>query len=572
MNRVLVPVACAVVLGSSGHVARAQPADTILLVEDGQPRATILLAEEPTVSAQLAAYELQYHLEKMSGATLPIAREPANVTGTMVLVGESEATRALGYQSDDFEHSEYLIEASADRLVLIGRDHARRGEVDYDGDLRELIVQMAPDPLGTCYAVHTFLERSLGVRWYLPTELGEVIPERATVEIEEMKSRRKVDAPYRTPYVPWAVNKQLHYSDYQEVEWNYDDHWDLRSGVLYWIRNKQWGGPVVWANHSFDGWGEAFGEDHPEWFSTKSWEKMQQVNYQLGVQPCLSNPEVFEKNLEIIRSSLDGKPAPFAGAYYSAKPYDGGTFGMGLNDGGAYCYCEDCVALDRYRSDPAFGIGIASDYFWSYVSRLGHEVRQTHPEANLIGIAYMGYTAPPRGIKFAPNVSVMYCRFPHRYWREDYKQRDYEEIHGFVEDCGARGLFTWDYVIHPPGSSHPFPPIIPCLVAEDAKYMTALPNFRGGFMQIPYQPVEKEGVYEWADNVWLHPVVDHFRVYFRLKVWDDKTVDVDELLGEYFAKFYGPAAAEARAFVEALESRWRHPTIRLESGTFPPMG
>ena len=572
MGRSLLVVVSFLSSGLSGHVGRAGPAAPLALVEDGHPRATLVLAETPTVSAQLAAYELQYHLRKMSGATLPIVREPQTVAGTVVLVGESEAGRALGYRSDDFEQSEYLMEASANRLVLIGRDHTRRVEVDYNGDLRELILQMSPDPLGTCHAVHTFLERILGVRWYLPTELGEVIPERTTIEVKEMKIRRKVDVPYRTPYVPWSVNKKLYYNDYQSVDWRREEHWDLRSGVLYWIRNKQWGGPVVWANHSFDGWDQAFGRDHPEWFSTKSWAKMQQVKYQQGVQPCLSSTGLFRANLDLIRGFLDGKPAPFAQAYYSALPRNGSTFGIGLNDGGAYCYCRECVALGQYRSDPAFGIGVVSNYFWSYVNRLAHEVRQTHPRASLIGIAYMGYTAPPQGIRFEPNVRVMYCRFPHRYWRDDYKQRDYEEIRGYLEDCGARAFFTWDYVIHPPGGANPFPPIIPRLVAEDAKHMTALPAFRGGFMQIPYNRVRKEGPYEWGDNVWTHPVLDHFRVYFRLKVWDDKTLDVEELLSEYFTKFYGPAAAAVRGFVEAMENRWRHPTIRLESGAFPPMG
>ena len=106
----------------------------------------------------------------------------------MVLVGESDATRALGYRSSDFQQSEYLIEAAANRLVLIGATTTGVWRCDYDGDLREMILQMAPDPLGSCFAVHTFLERALGVRWYLPTELGEVIPERTTVAVAAMKS------------------------------------------------------------------------------------------------------------------------------------------------------------------------------------------------------------------------------------------------------------------------------------------------------------------------------------------------------------------------------------------------
>ena len=71
-------------------------AEAVELVRDGQPRAPILLEDNPTISAQLAAHELQYHLRKMSGATLPIVREPATVEGTVVLVGESRASKARG--------------------------------------------------------------------------------------------------------------------------------------------------------------------------------------------------------------------------------------------------------------------------------------------------------------------------------------------------------------------------------------------------------------------------------------------------------------------------------------------
>jgi hypothetical protein len=43
---------------------------------------------------------------------------------------------------------------------------------------------MTQSPLGTCHAVHTFLERALGIRWYLPTDLGEVIPAQKTIEVK----------------------------------------------------------------------------------------------------------------------------------------------------------------------------------------------------------------------------------------------------------------------------------------------------------------------------------------------------------------------------------------------------
>ena len=373
------------------------------------------------------------------------------------------------------------MEAAANRLVLIGRDHDRRAEVDYHGDLREMIVQMAPDPLGSCFAVHTFLERALGVRWYLPTELGEVIPERTTVAVEAMKIRRRVDVPYRTPYVPWAVNKQLYYNDYQAVDWNQAEHWDLRSGVLYWIRNKQWGGPVVWANHSFSRVGPGLRQGTPGVVQHQELGEDAAGRLPAGVQPCLSNHGLFRANLDLIRGFLDGKPAPFAQAYYSALPHDGGTFGLGLNDGGAYCYCKDCVALGQYRSDPAYGIGVASNYWWSYVNRLGRELAKTHPRAKLVGLAYMGYTAPPKGVQLRAQRLGHVLPLPAPRTGARTTSSGTTRRSAATSRTAARtAFFTWDYVLHPPAWSNPFPPIIPRLVAEDAKHMTALPAFRGG--------------------------------------------------------------------------------------------
>ena len=54
-NVMLVGLAVCVEAGSSVTA----PGDALELVADGQPRSTILLEEKPTVSAQLAAYELQ---------------------------------------------------------------------------------------------------------------------------------------------------------------------------------------------------------------------------------------------------------------------------------------------------------------------------------------------------------------------------------------------------------------------------------------------------------------------------------------------------------------------------------
>jgi len=108
------------------HDAHGNEAVSLELTRDGRPAATIVVAEKPTRSAQLAVAELQEHVRLISGATLPIANDAADVTGPRILVGESKATRALGLKNADFKPQEYLVRFAPDLLVLMGRDYLSR--------------------------------------------------------------------------------------------------------------------------------------------------------------------------------------------------------------------------------------------------------------------------------------------------------------------------------------------------------------------------------------------------------------------------------------------------------------
>jgi len=112
---------------ASGHAAT--PAEQKLaLASDGKAVATIVIAETATRSAQFAAAELRHHIQKITGAELPIVNDTAAAVGTRILVGESAATRALGLRNSDFKHQEYLIRFLPDTLVLMGRDKANEKE------------------------------------------------------------------------------------------------------------------------------------------------------------------------------------------------------------------------------------------------------------------------------------------------------------------------------------------------------------------------------------------------------------------------------------------------------------
>ncbi len=111
----------ACILIASAAAAQAAPAPFVL-ARGGKPAATIVVASSATTAARFAAAELQTHLHRITGATLPIVTDEQPVSGARVLVGESAATRAFGLRSATFRSQEYLVRIRPNTLVLIGRD------------------------------------------------------------------------------------------------------------------------------------------------------------------------------------------------------------------------------------------------------------------------------------------------------------------------------------------------------------------------------------------------------------------------------------------------------------------
>ncbi len=122
-------------------LAQAGMAQTTL-VFDGQPRAFIVLAADAGDADRRAAGELQTYIQRMSNALIPILPEAdaSNASGTRIIIGPA---------------------ATLDVSVAAGT------------------VQL----LGT-YAVNELLEQ-LGVRWFMPGDLGTVVPSMATITVED---------------------------------------------------------------------------------------------------------------------------------------------------------------------------------------------------------------------------------------------------------------------------------------------------------------------------------------------------------------------------------------------------
>lgn len=175
---------CAVALSASADVA---------LVQNNQAQATIYVSKtsraghieavpsiqssrfhppvnpftlkvEKVLPLQTAVEELNYHLQKMSGAKLPVVRtdNPADVRGNAIVLGELAVKMGATLQNRS-------VSGESFRLLTKGKTFLIGSETD-DGAL---------------FGTYRLL-RALGCDWVMPGAVGEVIPRQSTVNAPSM--------------------------------------------------------------------------------------------------------------------------------------------------------------------------------------------------------------------------------------------------------------------------------------------------------------------------------------------------------------------------------------------------
>ncbi|MEI6779374.1 MAG: DUF4838 domain-containing protein [Verrucomicrobiota bacterium] len=525
------------------------------LTQNGKPACSIVIPAQPSPSVRLAALELQSHIMKISGAEIPIHSETERVEGRRILLGESTATRKLNLRSKDFEPQEYLIAFRPDALILMGRDwedtEANRkaeGRPTSAGDsIQELrhkvnywqaigLPERSGDPIelpglyddqGTCLATYDFLERFCDVRWYGPSAVTIVCPQRPTLVVQGKDVRRSPALKHRSalPGGNWPFLKG---------QWG---DFTREQVYLYWRRIRQ-GGERWAANHTF----------HPRSISTRFTD----ADYQSrnpksnGSQLCYSNSKLVEQVAQVARDYFDRKgklPAGWTamGDYFAIVPDDN----MNL------CHCPNCEALlqkGKSRKTAFFSSGEMSDYWFSFVNAVAREVRKSHPNKFITTLAYWAYAVPP-DFNLEPNVSVapclVTCYYPVHPAMKENDIRLFQDWH----NRASAPMFLWVYYHHPmePALIDKFKCFPHVMVHETARAMQTF--IREGV----------RGIFECGEQ-------DQLEQYVMAKIWDDPEVNVDGVLDEFFRLYFGAAGQPMKKFYLRLEE------IACDRGNYPPPG
>ncbi|WP_395740105.1 DUF4838 domain-containing protein [Prosthecobacter sp.] len=525
-----------------------------VLVENGQPRAEIIIAETPTRMQRLAAHEFRANIEKISGARLSILTRPSG-KALKIFIGASAFNPV---KADGLKDGAYRMQSGADWLALVGDDAdfvptepwaKNNGDIPraqaefekivgapygmpnrglYKNKLRlpgdtgkpegattaknETLEIWGLDEHGSFNAVTAFFHR-LGARWYLPGELGEVMPAMKTIPLPKVDETVQPDFPLR------QFNFRFATAGHDTALWTL--HLGMRNDDRWLIA------------HGLDGMtgNDATFAAHPEWFALYGGKR----DYRPGDsknQLCYSNEELFRETVRYARALLDTYPLKSV----SIMPPDGYT---------SICQCEKCKGKDSPERNER---GLLSDYVWDFVNRVAKEIAKTHPAAKVLNCAYGTYSLPPLKIdKLEPNVLVCIVGGRRPMNRADGRNAGEtapEALRAAWLKKTDNPLLNFEnYPFTDRGWYLPF--FAPHAIGDSV-------NATKGISQ--------------GEDIWLSARQDfdkvgigfnHFQVYFTARMyWGGKNADVDALFREYCTLFYGPAAQEMQDFFSYSEAHW----------------
>ncbi len=453
----------------------------LTLVNEGKPAALIVISMETNKFDQMAARELAEDVEKMSGARLQVVTaDTARVEGwlqakqPLVLLGSlAQADRELGDKAG--VRGAFVLKADENAVRIAGS-----GE-------------------GVYYGVLELLEQA-GCRWFMPGDLGEVMPALKTVEVKVQTTVQAPSFPSRAFQMP----------------------------------NREWQMKVRCGGDAFAG---AHGMRAPEATINKATGLIEPAEvaeyYALYKgkrtlrQHCVSNPKLIEYMANAIKEIR--------------KKGGGPVIGCGPNDGSGFCECEKCRALDTGDFDPFSNeIAVTDRYIWFY-NKVLEKVLPEYPDTKMAFYIYHTYMRPPRREK--PNPAIQGALAP----------IGLDRVHGFSNPVAPEKSYAkWLY--------QEWGKIMPELYDRGYWSNLACPGFT--FIILDRLRDEIPACYDLGVKGWRVETFPNYgpqfpSMYIAGKLMWNHKADVDALLKDCCEKFFGPAAGPMLGYITLMDAALR---------------
>ncbi|NLZ64735.1 MAG: DUF4838 domain-containing protein [Lentisphaerae bacterium] len=361
-------------------------AEFLEVVKDGRSPYVVVLAPDAPQAVRAAADDLREYIHKATGAQLPLV----------------EAVQAAGKPS--FRLGFLPVEQPEGFVVKVENQDIHISGNDTPGDPYNIHWANGAR-VGTWYGVCDFLEKQLGVRWFMPGPLGEYVPQ--CPDLRVAAGLNYADAPrFEMRRMGYITHKKMSKSDARQCQ--------------LWLRRNRAGNAdswCAWHDWLFHFKGEDYFQEHPEWFALIGGRRYGTDSLGHGLKMCTTNPEALDqyaKNLIEYRRTWK-RPIMLT---------------LSPNDGGNCCECERCQALDNgVRPD---GSRIMTDRMMTYANEVAKRVLQELPDQKFGMYAY-GFFAEVGNVKVHPAITIEEVLNDNgiSYYREEVRKNHLANLQGW---------------------------------------------------------------------------------------------------------------------------------------------
>jgi hypothetical protein len=488
-------------------------ADSLVLVKTneqwgGEPSSLVVLRSGASYQERFAAQQFVSYVQRANKSDallgLTYGVMPTDWKGSAVVVGVAGLPPFEKVNAKQLPEHGFHIYIESNRLNIVGQSFQ-----------------------GASNALYWLLWEKIGVRWYLPTRLGEEVPVHDQIVLSDIDITAGPDYPassFHAPFFGSAANRTT------------------VSGMRRDMNSRHIWEEVVAPtpeNH----------EQHPEWFALtdrkdmpkEDWMKFIWKDKNGGIrsnQVCTTNPEVIQLFIDYARKFCREDPEV---RMISLEP----------NDYHDFCTCPRCKELDQ-----KLGNGPLMNRLVHFMNQIAREIKKEFPDKTFGIYAYSSHVDPPTGIKPDPAIVPTLCFFASR--------ACYQHA---IDDSSCPTNREWKKTVLDPWTklSRRF---------GYYSYYSYSRKWQGPQLMLRTMPrdmklMHDRGAFYFHIDGWSNWATCAPMRYLAQRLIWDADADPNTVLDDWYRGTYGPAYASMKAYWETMTDGYYQGTHRSSGPTNP---
>jgi len=378
-------------LVSSAFAASHNTNKKIVIVDQNQAKALILVYDNATAQVKAASAELAKYIRISTGADVKLQKFSE-------MKDDQGKVRIIIKTANVVQNENAKLFAPSDEFSIVFPDK------------KTIVIGGATD-WGTEFGVYEFLERYVGVRWLMPGPAGAFVPVREKLSVPIHNIREKT-----------TFGSRL-LSGLRGSEQN------------LWARHNRMHGQIKFHHNLLKLFPPGkYTITHPEFFPVLKGQRYLPKEGTERWQPCFTAPRIVE---EAVKNVCD----------YFAKHPEETSYSLGVNDGGGQCECDTCRAKIGTAKN-FLGMRDVSDTYFEWANAVVEGVLKQYPDKWFGCLAYSEIAQAPSRVRVHPRI-VPFLTYDRMKWVDDRFEKQGKAI---TESWGERAssIGWYDYIYGTP--------------------------------------------------------------------------------------------------------------------------